>query len=130
MLHIQIKTIEDTDQRYDTVGDYQTDTSGKKEILVSKMADDRYEFLIALHELVESRLCKERGITDEAIDVFDLEYEKNRSADDTTSEPGDHPDAPYHKEHVFATKIEKMLAAELGVDWGVYSKACADLTGN
>lgn len=130
MLNIQIRTINDTDQRYDTVGDYQTDESGKNEIVVSKMPDERFEFLIALHELIESRLCKERGITDEVIDAFDMEYEKNRQPGDTDSEPGDQLDAPYHKEHTFATKIEKMTAEELGVDWDEYSKACAGLVGN
>jgi hypothetical protein len=37
-------------------------------------------------------------------------------------EPGDSSEAPYHKEHVFATKIERMIADELGVDWDVYEK--------
>ena len=128
MLNITIKTIADEKQRYDTVGDYQTDESGKMQISVSDMSNERFEFLIAVHELVESRLCKERGISDEVIDAFDLAYEDAREPGDQISEPGDQTDAPYHKEHVFATMVEKMLADELGVDWDEYSAACAALT--
>jgi hypothetical protein len=36
--------------------------------------------------------------------------------------PGDDPRAPYHKQHVFAENIERLLAAELGVDWSAYDK--------
>jgi hypothetical protein len=38
------------------------------------------------------------------------------------TEPGDDPRAPYHKQHVFAENIERLLAAELGVDWSAYDK--------
>tara|TARA_B100001989_G_C24512431_1_gene451193 strand:- start:378 stop:776 length:399 start_codon:yes stop_codon:yes gene_type:complete len=130
MLDIFIRTISDKDQRYDTVGDYQTDECGKQVISVSDLNNDNFEFLIALHELIESKLCKERGITDSQIDKFDIDYESNREDGDQESEPGDQPDAPYHKEHVFASRIEKMMADELGVDWEKYSKACSELTGS
>lgn len=130
MLNIHISTIPDTEQRYDTVGDYQSKKDGSQLVTVSDMSDPRYEFLIALHEIVESYLCKQRGITDEAIDAFDMEFEAKRADDDLTSEPGNQEDAPYHKEHVFATKIERLMADELGVSWEEYAKACAALTNN
>lgn len=128
MLNIEIKTIPDKDQRYNTVGDYYTTPEGKRVFAVSDMNNWKHEFLITLHELVESALCKEKGITDEAIDAFDIAYETNRTAGDIDSEPGDDANAPYHHQHVFATKIEKMMAEELDVEWETYSKACADLT--
>ena len=128
MLDIKIRTIADQLQRYNTVGDYQTDEDGSELFSISDMGDARYEFLIAIHELVESMLCKERGITEAAIDAFDTAYEANRPEGDITSEAGDDPAAPYNKEHVFATKIEWMVAEELGVDWDVYCQACAQLT--
>lgn len=127
MLDIEIKTIPDKDQRYNTIGDYQTTESGKQLFTISDMDNWKHEFLIALHELVESALCKEKGIPDEAIDAFDMNYEVNRAKTDTSSEPGDSPDAPYHEEHIFATNLEKMMAEKLGVDWEVYSQACAEL---
>jgi hypothetical protein len=39
------------------------------------------------------------------------------------AEPGDHPGAPYHAEHMFASKVEEMLAKQLGVDWLEYERA-------
>jgi hypothetical protein len=39
------------------------------------------------------------------------------------AEPGDHPGACYHAEHMFATKVEEMLAKQLGVSWEEYEKA-------
>lgn len=125
MLHIHIKTIPDKEQRYDTVGDYQESADGVQHIMVSKMDDDRYEFLIALHELIESYLCKTRNISEAAIDTFDISYEKSRAIGDTISEPGNDTAAPYHLEHMFATSIEKLMASELDVDWQTYSDACA-----
>lgn len=130
MLKIEIKTIPDTEQRYDTVGDYQTKADGSQTITVSDMADSRYEFLIALHELIESYLCKERDITDAMIDAFDMEYERTREPGNVDDEPGDDSTAPYHQEHLFATKMEKLMAQELGVDWEEYVRAYRALTGN
>jgi hypothetical protein len=37
------------------------------------------------------------------------------------------PHAPYHKEHVFATEIEKMIAKKLKVNWSMYGKKINDL---
>lgn len=127
MIDIVIKTLDDKEQRYNTVGDYETDAEGKCMISVSKMSDEKFEFLIAIHELIESYLCKERGISDESIDAFDMEYESKRVAGDY-SEPGDSPSAPYHREHVFATEIEKKVASELGVDWEGYCRECDKLS--
>lgn len=130
MLNIHIKTLPDTKQRYDTVGDYQTNADGQRQITISDMPDPRYEFLIAIHEMVESYLCQLRGVNEQEIDEFDIAYEESRTAGETTSEPGNDPSAPYHLEHLFATKIEKMIAEEMGVDWDAYSAACASLTQN
>jgi hypothetical protein len=56
-----------------------------------------------------------------AVDKFDRAYEAKRKPGDD-SELGDDPRAPYHKQHVFAEKIERLLATELGVDWPDYDK--------
>ena len=69
-------------------------------------------------------------MTDAAIDSFDIQYEKSRVLGDTTSEPGNDPAAPYYREHKFATKLEKLLAEEIGVDWDEYSASCASFTQN
>ncbi len=88
-------------------------------IKVSQELPPDEALLVALHELVEVTLCKKRCITEAQVDAFDMAYEKNRTKGDH-SEPGDHPDAPYRKEHFFATNIERLMAAELGVDWETY----------
>ncbi len=106
-----IKTIHHSEQRYNTAGDYET-KDGSTEIRVSELGNEDMEFLIAIHELVESYLCKQAGVTDDEIDEFDFIF-NGRS-------PGDDPTAPYHRQHVLATEIEKKLAAELGIDWVEY----------
>jgi hypothetical protein len=42
-------------------------------------------------------------------------------------EPGHDPKAPYNKEHIFAEKIERQIAEELGVDWEEYSRVVESL---
>lgn len=90
-------------------------------ITVSELSDWRYECLIAVHELVEVLQCQNDGVTQEVVDRFDMEYEKNRPEGDD-SEPGDDPNAPYKKQHFFATNIEALLSDKLGVDWKPYEK--------
>lgn len=130
MLNIRIETIKDEEQRYDTVGDYYMTPEGQRVFKISDMGNWRYELLVAVHELVESALCKAHNVSDEAIDSFDFAYENNRKEGDRISEPGDDPHAPYYKEHQFATGVEKMLAEQLEVDWEDYAKTCQDLTQN
>ena len=125
-MKIQLRTIPHSEQRYETVGDWENLPDGSLRISVSDMGNDDYAFLVAIHELVEVWLCNKRGITDEAVSAFDIEYEKNRPEGDE-SEPGDHPDAPYRKEHFFATNIERMIALELGVDWAQYDQKVMSL---
>ena len=122
MLDIHIKSIPHDKHRYPTVGDYWND-GARLEMRVSKLSDWRYEFLIALHELVESHLCRHRGISIESIDAFDKWFEKARELGmfDLDEEPGCDPRAPYMKEHMFAMFIERMTAKELGVDWEKYA---------
>ncbi len=113
-------------QRYDTVGDYQ-DVHGVTFFTISEMKDERYESLVLVHELIEKILCSYRGIPDAAIDAFDVAFEHARVAGNE-DEPGHDSAAPYHAEHVFAEKIERMLAEELGVDWDLYDRTVVGLS--
>lgn len=125
---ITITTVPHDQQRYETVGDWLT--VGKDLVIrVSDMGRPDYEFCVGLHELIEAYLCKRAGITDEAVTAFDVQFEKDRAAGlhRSDEEPGDHPDAPYRLQHQFATKIEKLLAAQLGLDWSEYEGAIASL---
>ena len=125
MRHIVYKVIPHNRQRYDTTGDFFTH-KGIEHFRVSRMANERMEHLVLIHELVERVLCYHRGISNQDIDRFDLWFESVR-AEDSKTEPGDDPRAPYRREHRFATKIERLLAKELGVSWREYGKAIARL---
>jgi hypothetical protein len=114
-------------QRYETVGDW---IPGKPaEIRVSKMKDQRYEFLVALHEMIEFELFKMHGITDREVVAFDVNFEAERRLNlhPFDAEPGDHPKAPYRSEHEFATMVEMMVAQKLGVSWSDYEKTILSL---
>jgi hypothetical protein len=68
-MRIVIETIEHSNQRYPTVGDWQVKPDGLH-ITVSKMSDPRYEFLIGMHEAIEAVLCQHTGISLAAVDKF------------------------------------------------------------
>lgn len=126
-MNYEIHTIQHGEQRYNTAGDWydviKMTVVPHKTVLtvsVSDLGDERYEFLVALHELVEAFLCKQRGITVDSVDNFDISCPDN--------EPGNMPDAPYHREHQFATRVERMVAEELGVDWVTYEARLDEVT--
>jgi hypothetical protein len=106
-------------QRYNTVGDWQFREDETLVIRVSDLGDWRMELAIAIHELIETYLCKEAGVTEEMVDDFDLAWVDSRKPGDT-SEPGDDPRAPYHKQHVAATRVERLVCLVLGVSWRKY----------
>lgn len=119
-MNIQILSIPHEQQRYPTVGDYWEDENGAEQVRVSQLADWRHEALIAIHELVEWVLVRHRNISEPAISDFDVAFERDREQALVLGEPGDDPRAPYRREHFFATNVERLLAAELDVDWRVY----------
>lgn len=122
-MRIVICTIPHTEQRYATAGDYQRLDDTTWEIRVSDTGDLRHNLLIAVHELVEMMLCHNEGITDEMIDSWDLAFKPTERYD----EPGDHPDAPYFKQHRRAELIERFFASWLGVDWKTYENRINNL---
>jgi hypothetical protein len=118
-MRIEIQTIPHGEQRYPTVGDYWDDQEAVQ-VRVSEMHDWRYVILVAVHEIVEAMLARYRGISEDAIGNFDQAFEKKREQGLVRGEPGDAADSPYRREHFFATNMERLLAAELGVDWAIY----------
>lgn len=124
-MDISVKVIPHSEQRYETVGDWWFDEDGTLQIRVSRMADDRYNCLVAIHEAIEAILCRNHGITAEAVDAFDKYFEAKRDRGEVGAdeEAGEDEDAPYRWEHFFATKIEYLFAAELGVAWQDYDAA-------
>lgn len=122
-MNINIKTIPHSNQRYNTPGDWWFTDNGDLEIRVSNMNNWKYEALVAFHELAEVLLCKERGISTKEADEFDIRWNEVHKNEGTDNEPGDDPCCPYRMEHFFATSVERLLAAELRVDWDSYGEA-------
>lgn len=115
-------------QRYETVGDWIPGSPVK--IRVSKMKDERYVFLVALHEMIEYELCRMNGITDREVVKFDMNFEKEKRErlHSIEAEPGNDPRAPYRNEHGFATMIERTVAQRMGVSWSAYENAILSLS--
>src|SRR5258708_3808471 len=118
-MNILLRSIPHDQQRYETCGDWIATRGQLREVRVSEMSHRDYIFLVMVHELIEGYLCVKRGIKPRDVDLFDMAFESRRK-EGNTDEPGDHLDAPYFREHQFSTKIEKLLARELGVSWKDY----------
>jgi hypothetical protein len=116
-MNIHIEFIPNAEQRYETWGDWFYDEKGDLVIKVSndipELPTQEHQFLVALHELIEVKLCEKRGITQKMVDDFDMGEVAASVPED--EEPGDHPEAPYRKEHRFAMMIEHLMAHELGL---------------
>lgn len=128
-MKIIIETIPSEKQRYPTVGDYRYMDDGTLYITVSDMGNEKYETLVAIHELIEERLTKWAGISEQQITDFDLYYEKRRDQGlvPEDSEPGFDENAPYLREHTLATSIEMQLCAFAGISWSEYDKTVMEL---
>lgn len=92
-------------------GDWYFSEDGDLHIKISGFGgfDGDQAFLFALHELVEAKLCHDRGISQEEVDTFDAAFIG-------ASEPGDAFDSPYRREHRQACLIEFLMADMLGLD--------------
>lgn len=104
--------------RYPTVGDWLEpmelgmDDTVLFEVKTADTGNLDYNFLIALHEMVEQYLCYRNGITDEKVTEFDKAH--------LGEDPGLNSKAPYHEHHMTATEIEAIMATALGVNWVKY----------
>ncbi len=88
--------------------------------LVMALAHDRKAMIERLDEL------KTRTGPAPAYDTEEADIEADLAA--PQPEPGDHPNCPYFDEHVFASRIERLLAGELSVNWFEYEKAIEALS--
>ncbi len=145
-MNITISVVENiSDQRYDTVGDWQFNTSYDHEFLDIKIVnlnDEKMNACIAIHELIEALLCRfnEPEITTEMVDQFDMSRHVFQADERGLcvicdkpegyhyDEPGESPEAPYHFQHLHATEIEKYMAARFGINWEDYEKRINSLS--
>jgi hypothetical protein len=115
-MKIEIKVIPARRQRYSTVGDWFFSADGRTlRVRVSQMADRRSEIGVILHELTEALYCEQAGINADVVDAFDLKFNEE-------GEPGDQPNAPYHVQHVLATRVERIVVEELGLPWAEHDR--------
>ena len=73
--------------------------------------DDIESLGIAIHELCEARLCAAHGVTEAAVDTFDVLFEQERAQGlhGLDDEPGSDKRAPYYLEHADAMFIEGLF---------------------
>lgn len=127
---VVIETIDHKAQRYDTVGDWlYDDASGTVTVYVSDMGDWRMNMCCGVHEVIETLLCVQRGVSEESVSAFDVQFEQERQAGKhgPDDEPGEAADAPYRKEHAVADVVERLLALELDLPWVAYNDALFSL---
>ena len=102
--------------RYSTCGDWEFLPSGTLHASVPDYgAKHDSAFLVALHEIVEGWLCKKDGVQEFEVSGFDKNHPE-------LEEPGDSPDAPYHKQHMVATAVERLVCDALGLNWDEHEK--------
>ncbi len=114
--NVKIETVRPQEMRYRTVGDWYFVGPN---LLVIKVADTGnwiYNLLVAVHELIEVILCQIAGVTEKQVDRFDLAHQNDE-------DPGSHPKAPYHDQHMIAMGVEMILSVEAGVKWRTYEDA-------
>ncbi len=119
-MNINVQTIDNKDHRPNITGaDWWYDDNGDLQVRVSKMSDPRYEAALILHETFEAILCRFAGVTHQQVDAFDIPYEATH---DKKCNAGDEPDAPYFKQHGYATAAERIFTTACGVEWLKYDK--------
>lgn len=117
---IHIETIPHAEQRYETLGDWTID-GDIITIKVSDSGDWRINACVAMHELTEVLLSTDHGVTQAQVDAFDMGEGKD------LEEPGDSPSAPYHREHLVANAVERLMQAQFGLSDEEYEGALAKL---
>src|SRR5580698_4092782 len=101
---VKIETVSPKAMRYRTVGDWFFATPGCLTIQIADTGNWKYNLLVAVHELIEVILCQIARVTEKQVDRFDLAHQDDE-------DPGTHPKAPYHAQHLVAMGFEMTLAA-------------------
>jgi hypothetical protein len=117
---IIIEAISADQHRYPTEGDWYFDRSnGDLHIKVTgvDLMSQNTPWLYALHEFFEAKKCFLDGVTEGAVDAFDIQFEKDRAEGKHPEdvEPGDDPAAPYRLQHRAAMVLEHTAALLLGI---------------
>ena len=115
MLHISIDTIPQKQHEYATYGNYKGHIR-RRFIEVSELNDWRWEFLIALHELIEQNIALALGLSEAEILAWDLAHLES-------DDPGSLDGCPYKFMHLYAERAEKDMCRMCNWDYEEYCKA-------
>lgn len=126
---LTVEVIAHKDQRYCTPGDWKLYPSGDIAVFVSDLGNWKFHALMGVHELVEALVCRELGVTQEAVDAFDAAFLRGQESGlyGKDAEPGYHPEAPYRLAHFVAETVERVLAVALNADWAEYGRRVGSL---
>jgi hypothetical protein len=120
-MNVQMNVIPHQQQRYDTAGDWRLDVEKDTLVInISFLGDWKMEACLGIHELIEAIRCMADRVDQNLVDQWDLNFKGK-------GEPGDDPAAPYHRQHVQASIVERTLARQLGVDWQRYEQKLEEL---
>lgn len=96
--------------RWEGLGDYFPAAGDVKLIYVARTGNELYDRLLAIHELIEDTALFAAGT-----DVRDVDAWCDSIYCMGGNPSGDSPDSPAHREHIFAERIELMVADKCGV---------------
>ncbi len=124
MKDINIKFIPQSEQRYQTIGDY-WETDSSIEVRITKLSKPVFSMAALIHELWELFRAKEAQIPFALIDVFDMnyDYENGKYKEDV----GLDPEAPYHKQHMESDALERTCLVIAGEDFIEYDNEVGKL---
>jgi hypothetical protein len=117
------------EMRYRTLGDWQITPANPEielpeliHVFVANLGDDRFNFLVAIHELIEAFLCKQAGITQQVVDAWDLTHLES-------DDPGSAKDCPYMYQHHVATKVELLVMCAANISLVEYESKIKEVFG-
>lgn len=114
-MEIKVQIVPPSQIRYDTWDDWTIDQYGNIHFQIADSGNDLYNKICMVHAIIEELLTSAKGVSEEEITKFDLEYK----GDD---EPGEELAAPYRDEHLIAKAVEMLLCSHLGIPWKIYNK--------
>lgn len=111
---LEVEFVSLKEMRYDSLGDYFY-KDGILHFKIVNTGNCLYNKIILIHELIEQTLTEAKGIKEEQIIKYDLEFENLRKAGKVgiDDEPGEGKGSPYRREHIIAEIVERMMLNHL-----------------
>jgi hypothetical protein len=112
---------------YPDIGDWKCNHDGSPAFIASAdTGNDISNAAILLHEFVEAVLCWLHDVSEREVSAFDENFfkEKAQGVEHLYGEPGADPSAPYHSEHMIATRFESQFIEACGLSWTKHEENC------